>query len=284
MDSILPTGRTLPQTLSCSLLISLDFDGTLWHEDAQPPIPVAFFELIQHWHRMGVRWGINTGRTMAYLLQDWNAYAPFLPDFICTCERFVYMAAMDGSLKALKEHNSAANTATAKLRKIMVPRLHAALKKIEAYHPELEWEIASSDPLSIEAADVETMDALTILLQPLLKFHPTVSMQRAGRYMRLADARFHKGSALAHVAEEWGVEHSRIVIIGDGHNDIDAFSHFPSAFCAAPVNAHPDVKEWLRGHGGYISPETGVMQILHHWERLYKLPTCSITHLGGCNQ
>ncbi len=224
---------------------------------------------MRQWRRLGIRWGINTGRTMAYLMEDWKKYAPFLPDFICTCERFVYMAEADGSLRSLPGHNTAAVRAAAALRERMSLLLHAELDKIAAGYPLLEWIIAPTDPLSVEAADSSTMDALAALLKPLLAQHPDVAMQRAGRYMRLADARFHKGSALAHVAATWQVENSNILIIGDGHNDIAAFARFPGAFCAAPKDAHPEVRAWLLEHGGYVSDTCGVMQILQVWKESF---------------
>lgn len=268
MDSFLPVGQALPLLEPCRWLISLDFDGTLWHGEASPPIPMDFFELMRRWHSQGVRWGINTGRTMAYLFDDLAALAPFLPDFICTCERFVYLADAAGTLRPLQSHNEAANRAAALLQQRMQTPLHAELDKIRHTSLELEWIIAPSDPLSVEAADGATMDALAELLQPLMAQYADVSMQRAGRYMRLADSRFHKGSALAHVAEAWQLAEDRLLIIGDGHNDMDAFSRFPGAFNAAPSDAHPEVLAWLREHSGFISPESGVMQILRHWGAL----------------
>lgn len=268
MDSFLPVGQALSQHEPCRWLISLDFDGTLWHGDAAPPIPPDFFTLMRQWRTQGVRWGINTGRTMAYLFDDFAGRAPFLPDFICTCERFVYLADAGGTLRPLTSHNDAANSAADLLLQRMQPLLHAELDKIRRTAPELEWIIAPTDPLSVEAADGSTMDTLASLLQPLMTQHPDVSMQRAGRYMRLADFRFNKGSALAHAADEWRVPNSHLLIIGDGHNDIDAFSRFPGAFNAAPADSHPEVLAWLREHSGFISPESGVMQILRHWGAL----------------
>lgn len=249
----------------CRWLISLDFDGTLWHADEQPPIPTAFFSLMRRWRRAGVRWGINTGRTLSYLMEDWQRFAPCLPDFVCTCERFVYLVGVDGALRGLSGHNAAAIQAASALQQRMLPPLHVELRTMGAAHPSLKWIIAPSDPLSVEAADAATMDCIASFLQPFIQRYPGVSIQRAGRYMRLADTRFNKGSALAHVAEQWQVENQHILMIGDGHNDMDAFVRFPGAFCAAPADAHCEVLEWLRSNGGYISPVPGVMQILHHW-------------------
>lgn len=265
MDSVIPEGGALPQRSPCRWLISLDFDGTLWSGTKCPPVPPDFFELIQRWRDVGVRWGINTGRTMEYLLEDWNQIASFLPDFICTCERFVYLAGDDGRLRGLSVHNSAAGEAAIALQKRISSLFHAELRNIRASYPHLSWSIAPSDPLSVEAADSATMDELSELLLPFMQGLHDVSIQRAGRYMRLSDARFNKGAALARVAEAWRVGAERILVAGDGHNDIDAFAQFRGAFCAAPADAHPEVIAWLETNGGYISTESGVMQILHHW-------------------
>ncbi len=265
MNSFLPHGHALPRRGKCRLLISLDFDGTLWLGDSESPIDPRFFELMRCWRAYGVCWGINTGRTMRYLFDDWQPIAPFLPDFICTCERFVYMADDAGALQPQEQHNEAATAAAQVLQQKMEPLLHEEMHRIAIQHPQFEWIIAPSDSLSVEAADTATMDCLAELLTPLMQQHPDVSMQRAGRYMRLADARFHKGTALARVTDAWQVPNDRMLIIGDGHNDMDAFAHFPGAFCAAPADAHPEVLTRLREQGGYISRERGVIEILHHW-------------------
>lgn len=259
----LPKAQPLRQL--CRWLISLDFDGTLWQEHASPPLEPAFFELMQAWRERGVRWGINTGRTLEYLFSDYLQHAPCMPDFICTCERFVYLASEDGRLRPLAGHNAAARTAAAELRQWMRPLLHAELEKIRNRSPHLQWQLAVDDPLSVEARDGETMDALAEPLGEFLEEYPLVSMQRAGRYMRLADARFNKGSALAHVLQEWEVLPQYLMMAGDGHNDVDAFRRFPTAFCAAPAGAHAEVCAWLRRHGGHVSPQSGVMELLQTW-------------------
>lgn len=254
-------------TEPCRWLISLDFDGTLWNELETPPLSPAFFELMQAWRAQGVRWGINTGRTLSYFLSDYLQHAPCMPDFICTCERFVYVADAQGRLQPLVGHNAAARDAAADLRRWMPPLLHAELERIRKEYPHWQWVLAADDPLSVETADGETMDMLAEQLEELMEEHPMVSMQRAGRYMRLADARFNKGSALAHVLQEWELLPQYLLMAGDGHNDVDAFRRFPTAFCAAPAGAHAEVCAWLRRHGGHISPQTGVLELLQTWHQ-----------------
>lgn len=261
---VLP-GFALPFSGACCWLISLDYDETLRSNDPQYPVPLEFYELMREWRSLGVRWGINTGRTLPYLCQELLPTAPFLPDFICTCERYAYVAQEDGLLHPLREHNARCYEHNMQVRERMVPLLHAQLRELREIMPALQWIIAPTDPLSVEAEDAATMDAIMAFLEPFLAGLDGVAAQRAGRYMRLADARYCKGSALRAVAERWKVPSSAWVMLGDGHNDLHAFRMYPDAFRGAPSNAHADVLAWLRENGGYISSTHGVMDCLHAW-------------------
>lgn len=261
---VLP-GRALPFEVECRWLISLDYDETLRSQDAAQPVPAEFYELMREWRPLGIRWGINTGRTLPYLCQELLPSAPFLPDFICTCERYVYLAGDDGLLIPLLEYNARCRTHNMEVRERVRPHLHQQLENLRAELPALQWIIAAEDPLSVEAEDSATMDAIMVYLQPFLTTLPGVTAQRAGRYMRLADSRYCKGTALQTVAEQWQVPAHRWAMLGDGHNDLHAFRLFPDAFCGAPSTAHPEVLAWLRSHGGFVSPNPGVMNILRFW-------------------
>lgn len=259
--SIIP-GKAFPPNEPCRWLVSLDFDGTL-REETGPAIRPEFFSLMAQLRKHGVYWGINTGRTLPYLCSELLPCSPFLPDFICTCERYIYMADAGGNLHPASEHNNECEQINTRLRLAFQSTLRQRLAEIRKTHPTLQWEEAASDPLSVEAADSPTMDALIPQLQPLTT--PQICIQRAGRYMRFADARFHKGTALAYVCREVDITAERVCIIGDGHNDIDAFRCFPAAWCAAPANAHPEVIDWLRANNGKVSPHNGVLHALSEW-------------------
>ncbi len=277
-DEILP-GRAIPWVGTCRWLISLDYDGTL-RSPAGSPIPEPFFELMRSWRRYGVRWGINTGRSIPYLLEEILPCSPFMPDFICTCERYVHQADEEGYLQPARRHNAACREANQSLREQFLPVFQAALVRLRRRHPEWQWSVALSDPLSIEAIDSEEMDKIYPCLEVLAEGVERLAIQRAGRYLRFSDARFSKGTALACVAERWNVSPSCMMLMGDGHNDLGAFRLFPSAFCAAPSCAHPDVLDWLRRHRGYISPEPGVMEALWHWVGGRTLPRFQKTSEG----
>lgn len=258
-------GRALPFCGECRWLISLDYDDTLRTNDAAQPVPAAFYELMRAWRPFGVRWGINTGRTLPYLCEELLPSAPFLPDFVCTCERYAYMAQEDGVVAPLTQHNAACHEHNMQVRARIQPLLHAQLQALKRSQPTLDWCIAPTDPLSVEALNSATMDAIMRFLEPFIQGLEGVAAQRAGRYMRLADSRYCKGTALQTVATAWHVPPSRWAMIGDGHNDMHAFRLFPQAFCAAPANAHADVRDWLHRNGGFISSSSGVMEILQAW-------------------
>lgn len=266
--SVLP-GKACAHTQPCRWLVSLDFDGTLRAEQG-PAIDPAFFEEMAKLRAYGVRWGINTGRTLPYLCSELLPCSPTLPDFICTCERYIYLADAGGTLQPATQHNMECERINMQLRHAFQPTLHRTLQVIRTTHPELQWELAATDPLSVEAIDSETMDALMPLLAPLTT--PHITIQRAGRYLRFADARFNKGTALAYVCRELGIDAPHLFIMGDGHNDIDAFCRFKGAWCAGPANTHPEVAAWLHAHGGRVSAHCGVLPALQDWftARVYR--------------
>lgn len=258
-------GKAAPFCGPCRWLISLDYDGTLRQAHGAPPVAKEFFDMMAEWRPLGVRWGINTGRSLRYLCEDLLPCSPCLPDFICTFERFAYMAGEDGTVAPVREHNQPAHEANMHLRMALAPDLRAHMEELRRTHPELKWEFAERDPLSVEARDADMMERMAPLIAPILNRHAGVAMQRAGRFMRLSAARFHKGTALACVAERWQVPHNRLALAGDGHNDLDAFRHFPKAYCAAPRNAHPEVAAGVLALGGYHAAADGVTDLLRHW-------------------
>ncbi len=257
-------GHAAPFRGRCRWLVSLDYDGTLRAEQG-PPVPHRFLELMAHWRPLGLRWGINTGRGMDYLLGELLPALPAMPDFLCTCERYVHLADATGLLQPEREHNARCLADNLALRTACLPAVQAAMERVSRRHPEWQWEYAADDPLSIEAADTATMDALMPGMLQLAEHLPGAAVQRAGRYLRFSDARHNKGSALARVARAWDIPPERMAIVGDGHNDLDAFRLFPRAYCAAPAGAAPEVADYLRAHGGYLSPCPGVEDALQHW-------------------
>ncbi len=256
-----PHGDPLPSP--CSYLIALDYDGTLCCGDSRQPDP-HFYACLRRLRSVGARWGINTGRTLPEMAEFLTAFE-MQPDFLCTRERFVYTVGEDHAWHAASAHNASCQIAQQAMQRRLRSEWDTALQHLRLACPGAAWHTSPTDPLSIVARDSATMDRLIPLFAPLLQKHPEVGVQRASRFMRLSDARFNKGSVLQCVLQAWNIPPQHLFIMGDGHNDLDAFRAFPDAFCAVPEKAHPDVLSWARSHGGRIFP--GVPEALLAWAK-----------------
>src|SRR5437016_2962213 len=72
-------------------LISTDFDGTLFAEFENPPIPAELQQLIGDLQSSGVKWVINTGRDMSSLMEALGrAGIRVEPDFLVLVEREIH--------------------------------------------------------------------------------------------------------------------------------------------------------------------------------------------------
>src|SRR5678815_4834253 len=72
-------------------LISTDFDGTLFAEFENPPIPERLVSLIGDLQVRGAKWIINTGRDMSSLMEALaRAQIRIQPDFLVLVEREIY--------------------------------------------------------------------------------------------------------------------------------------------------------------------------------------------------
>src|SRR3989442_7679130 len=86
-------------------LISTDFDGTLFAEFENPPIPVELQQLIGDLQARGAKWIINTGRDMSSLMEALGrAGISIEPDFLVLVEREIHFH-QDSRYIGLEEWN-----------------------------------------------------------------------------------------------------------------------------------------------------------------------------------
>ncbi|MFN7140190.1 MAG: HAD family hydrolase, partial [Limisphaerales bacterium] len=72
-------------------LLSTDFDGTLFAEFENPPVPHKLQDLIAELQAQGVKWVINTGRELSSLLEAMGrAHLLVKPDYLVLVEREIY--------------------------------------------------------------------------------------------------------------------------------------------------------------------------------------------------
>src|SRR6266481_9526577 len=73
-------------------IISTDFDGTLFAEFENPPVPEVLQRMIGRLQEAGAQWVINTGRDLSSLLETLGrARLSVRPDYLVAVEREIYV-------------------------------------------------------------------------------------------------------------------------------------------------------------------------------------------------
>src|ERR1041384_7882079 len=194
-------------------LLSTDFDGTLFAEFENPPIPDELLGLIHGLQRRGAKWIINTGRDMSSLMEALaRGGVGVEPDYLVLVEREIHEH--DGSqYVALDEWNVACARQHAELFARVQADLPRILDWINArFHARIYEDPYS--PFCLIAADNGDMDTIHEYLENYCRTIPYLSLVR---------------------------------------NDLPMLSLGYAALLAAPENAVPEVKAAVRRQGGYVS-------------------------------
>src|SRR5512141_72396 len=96
-------------------LISTDFDGTLFAEFENPPIPESVQRWIGQLQRRGAKWVINTGRDMSSLMEALGRSGIAVePDYLVLVEREIHRH-HQSQYVGLEEWNTACQRAHAEV-------------------------------------------------------------------------------------------------------------------------------------------------------------------------
>src|SRR5260370_1025024 len=96
-------------------LLSTDFDGTLFAEFENPPIPHDLEQRIGELQACGAKWVINTGRDMSSLMEALGrSRIQIEPDYLVLVEREIYCH-QDSRYVALEEWNAPCHRAHAEV-------------------------------------------------------------------------------------------------------------------------------------------------------------------------
>jgi len=252
-------------------LLSIDFDGTLVSRVSEPVLDDRCMELIRDLQDDGVLFAINTGRSVDLLecgLTDFSF--PMRPDFILTSERDVFRASTNGGQweafgdwneRCAREHAELFNSAQSVLAEVV----NFVTQKTKArliYHSEgLEGLVAAND---------EEMNRITRFIEKARAKQPRLHYQRNTVYLRFCHTDYHKGAALAELARLTDIPRENIFAAGDHHNDISMLDGKVAAMPSCPANAIPEVKDAVRGAGGYVAQSehgAGVHDALRYFTR-----------------
>jgi HAD superfamily hydrolase (TIGR01484 family) len=234
-------------------LISTDFDGTLFAEFENPPVPLALQNIIGKLQDHGARWVINTGRDLSSLLESLGrAHLPIKPDFLVVVEREIYVR-RDSQYAECVPWNRACTEAHRQLFERVRPDLPRLAAWVRQRFSATLYEDSYS-PLCLIAEKNEDAEAIHKYLNDYCREVPGLTVVRNDVYARFSHRNFNKGSALGEIARQLNVSNDDTFAAGDHHNDLPMLSRDHARWLVAPGNAIDPVKDAVRRQNGYVSP------------------------------
>jgi HAD superfamily hydrolase (TIGR01484 family) len=233
-------------------LISTDFDGTLFAEFENPPIPETVQKLIGDLQARGAKWVINTGRDMSSLMEALGRSGIAVePDYLVLVEREIYCHD-ESQYLGLEEWNTTCTRAHAELFERVradVPRIVAWISA--RFHARL-YEDAYS-PFCLVAGNNSDADVIHEYMTEYSRSIPHLTVVRNDVYARFSHEAFNKGTALAEITRRLGLTPEVVFAAGDWLNDLPMLSRRYARWLAAPGNAVEPVKQVVREQGGHVS-------------------------------
>ncbi len=252
-------------------LVCTDFDGTLLpagEEDDRSICPEFFSRLQQLKKRSGAVWVINTGRPWESLRSELERQRlPYWPDWVVLGEREVYR--IEGRLPA---PHRAWNQRCSELHRELFAATTSfweGMRRFLQHETRAVYGQAEWSPLEILAADAGEADRIHEKILDWIAPFPDLSVQRNFAGFRFSHREIHKGSALQAVQEEIGLDAAVTLAAGDHHNDLPMLDRRYAAFLTCPVNAIPEVKDRVRGQGGFLASRpasAGIAEALSRFE------------------
>lgn len=234
-------------------LVSTDFDGTVFAEFENPPVPRGLQELLIQLRQTGVPWVINTGRDLTGLMEVIaRARLVVRPDYVVAVEREIYQHTPAGYVPFGDWNDRCARDHADLFARVHadIPRLRAW---IEAHHAAEVYQDPWS-PLCLLADSNAEADGIEAYLQAYCRTIPNLTFVRNDVYARFSHAAYSKGNALTAIARHLGIEPADVFAAGDHLNDLSMLDRAVAGHLVAPANAIPAVKETVARQGGEVSP------------------------------
>lgn len=233
-------------------LISTDFDGTIFSEFENPPIPPRLQALLAALQSRGGRWVINTGRDLASLMETLaRAHPSVHPDALVLVEREIYLR-QDGRYVPMPGWNEACTRDHGALFHQIRPALPALFQELSRFRAASFYEDAFS-PLCVIAETNDVADEVQHRLEAFARSVPRLAVVRNDVYIRLAHDTYDKGSALAELGRHFGFGPEHILAAGDHYNDLPMLDPRRAKWLVAPANAIPEVQAKVRAGNGFLS-------------------------------
>jgi HAD superfamily hydrolase (TIGR01484 family) len=233
-------------------LLSTDFDGTLFAEFEDPPVPLKLQKLIGDLQAQGVIWVINTGRDLSSLMEALGrAHLSVKPDYLVLVEREIYCHE-NSQYVELADWNRDCSHAHAELFLRVredVPQLMSWVN--ERFHATVYEDPYS--PFCLIAERNEDADVIHEFLNQYCEKIPNLTVVRNDVYARFSHSGYNKGTALAELSRRLKISPKNILAAGDHLNDLPMLENRYARYLVSPANAIDVVKTHVRGQNGYIS-------------------------------
>ena len=259
------------------LLVSTDFDGTLVEHGVPTPFSPLLLEVFTALRERGVRWVINTGRSLSSLEEGLESFAlPIQPDFAITTEREVFRPAANGHgwedfgdwNAVCAQRHDALFAAAAPILREMVAFVQRDTGAELRYGRRTHGHDSTDEPAGIVARNDAEMDRIVALLDDLRGGLPEFSYQRNSIYLSFCHANYDKGTSLAELGRLIGVEANGTFAVGDHQNDLPMLNGRHARHVACPANSIEPVKHAVRAAGGYVARDAysaGVIEALRFY-------------------
>jgi HAD superfamily hydrolase (TIGR01484 family) len=233
-------------------LISTDFDGTLFAEYEQPPIPKKLQVLLGDLQARGVKWVINTGRDMSSLMEALaRARLSVQPDYLVLVEREIHVH--DGvRYVGLEAWNTECTRSHEELFARVRPDLPRLAEWINSRFNATLYEDAYS-PFCLIAGNNNDAEVIHEYLQTYSQSVAQLAIVRNNVYSRMSHSAFNKGTALAELTRRLGCSAAEVLAVGDHFNDLPMLTKQYAGWLAAPQNAIDAVKAAVTRQSGYVS-------------------------------
>lgn len=247
-------------------LISTDFDGTLFAEFENPPIPRSLESLLAEMQARGAKWVINTGRDLSSLLEALaRSRISLQPDYLVLVEREIYRH--DGvRYEPVQAWNAACARDHAELFARVRPEVPELTRWINRHFRATVYEDAYS-PFCLIAGNNGEADIIHQRLNDFCARFSGLTVVRNDVYARFSHVAYNKGTALNEVRERHGLSVGEVFAAGDHLNDLPMLSTRYARWLSAPSNAIAPVKETVRRQKGFVSRHAygeGVAEGLNH--------------------
>ena len=250
-------------------LLSTDFDGTLVSHEKNPCVVPELFTALRELREAGVVWAVNTGRTLWHAEEGLrNEFRfPIEPDYLLVEERDIYRRTRSGGWDPVGDWNRRAARDTEELFTLAAPLLAEVLRFQERFDG-VQAIYDRGHFIGSVTKTTEDMDELCRFLGQIRDRLPMFNFQRNTIYVRFCHHAYSKGTALSELARHLNLAPEAIFAAGDHFNDLPMLDGIHARHVACPGNSCDEVKQLVRGAGGYIAKgiaSAGVVESLRHF-------------------